>query len=548
MNIILWSLTLFLWLRIMSLKSESYLHIVQLEGYSTNKFENWMHKNKNKIYKKNDIFFLVTTAFLLVLQYIFNEIYIIKSLFSLCINLLLILMNIMLTYMKATPKKPFIRTKRAKRLDTISFILIILDLLIVISIISIYTNNVDIIYPVCIGFMSISYFFCIYYVLLGNIISVPIENKINKKFYDMASKKIRNLNKIKTIGITGSYGKTSTKFIAATILSHKYKVMNTPESYNTPMGISKVINNDLSDYYDVFIAELGATKKGDIDEVARLTNPKIGVLTSIGPCHLQTFGSISNIANGKYELIEYLPSDGIAIFNYDNPYVKELADKTLKTKLLYSIENIDNADVFATDITVNETGSLFTLCVKNKGTIECETSLLGKHNILNILAGVSIAIALGMNLEEIRLGVKKILPVKHRLELIDPKTGILVIDDAFNSNPDGASAALEVLSEFKNKRKIIVTPGMIELGEIEKKENEKFGEKIAEICDIVILVGKKRTQPIYNGLIKKGYDKNSIYVVNSTNDSTEIIKSIAKQGDIILYENDLPDTYEERVK
>ncbi len=548
MNIILWSLTLFLWLRIMSLKSESYLHILQLEGYSTNKFEYWMHENKNKIYKKIDIFFLVTTAFLLILYYIFNDIYIIIPLFSLCINLLLILMNIKLTYKKVTPKKPFIYTKRAKRLDTISLFLIVLDLFIVFSIIFIFTNNLNTIYPICIGFMIISYFFCVYYVLLANLISVPIENKINKKFYDMASKKIRDLDKIKTIGITGSYGKTSTKFIAATILSHKFKVMNTPESYNTPMGISKVINNDLSNYYDVFIAELGATKKGDIDEVARLTNPKIGVLTSIGPCHLQTFGSISNIANGKYELIEYLPSDGIAIFNYDNPYVKELADKTLKTKLLYSIENIDNADVYATDITVNETGSLFTLCVKNKGTIDCETYLLGKHNILNILAGVSIAIALGMNLEEIRLGVKKILPVKHRLELIDPKTGILVIDDAFNSNPDGASAALEVLSEFKNRRKIIVTPGMIELGEIEKKENEKFGEKIAEICDIVILVGKKRTQPIYDGLMKKGYDKNNIYVVNSTNDSTEIIKSIAKQGDIILYENDLPDTYDERVK
>lgn len=548
MNTILWSLTLFLWLRIMSLKSENYLHILQLEGYSTNKFEHWMHENKNKIYKKIDIFFLVTTAFLLILYYIFNGTYIIMSLFSLCINLLLILMNIKFTYKNVIPKKPLIYTKRAKRLDTISLVLIVLDLLIVISIIFIFTNNINIIYPIFVGFMSISYFFCVYYVLLANLISVPIENKINKKFYDMASKKIRSMNKIKTVGITGSYGKTSTKFIAATILSHKFKVMNTPESYNTPMGISKVINNDLSDYYDVFIAELGATKKGDIDEVARLTNPKIGVLTSIGPCHLQTFGSINNIANGKYELIEYLPSDGIAIFNYDNPYVKELADKTLKTKLLYSIENIDNADVYATDITVNETGSLFTLCVKNKGIIECETSLLGKHNILNILAGVSIAIALGMNLEEIRLGVKKILPVKHRLELIDPKTGIMVIDDAFNSNPDGASAALEVLSEFNNKRKIIVTPGMIELGEIEKKENEKFGEKIAEICDIVILVGKKRTQPIYDGLMKKGYDKNSIYVVNSTNDSTEIIKSIAKQGDIILYENDLPDTYDERVK
>ena len=539
-----WLLTSFLWFRIVSLKSESYLHIMQLEGYSTNKFEYWIHENKSKIYKKIDIYYLIATISFVILYFAFLNTLIIKSIFYLCINLLLIIMNVIIYSKKEVFKKPLVYTKRAKRLATIIHSLILLDMFIAILIFLIFTNNIYIIYPICVGFMSISYFFCVYYVLLGNLISVPIENRINKKFYDMACKKIRSLDKLKTVGITGSYGKTSTKFITASILSNKFKIMNTPESYNTPMGISKVINNELNDNYEVFIAELGATKKGDIDEVARLTNPKIGVLTSIGPCHLQTFGSIENIANGKYELIEYLPDDGIAIFNYDNPYVRDLADKTLKKKMLYAVENIDNVDVYAKDISVNEIGSVFTLCIKNKGSIKCETSLLGKHNILNILAGVSVATALGMNLEEIRLGIKRILPVKHRLEIIDPKTGILVIDDAFNSNPDGAAAALEVLKEFKNKRKIIVTPGMIELGQIEKKENEKFGEKIAEVCDIVILVGKKRTQPIYEGLVKKGYDSNNIYVVNSTNDSTDIIKNIAKQGDIILYENDLPDNYD----
>lgn len=189
MIIISWCLTLFLWSRIMYLKSESYLHIVQLEGYSTNKFERWMHENKNKIYKKIDIYFLITAMLFLILYYFFYNINIFKPLFSLCINLLLILMCIMLFYKKGTPKKPFIYTKRAKRLSTITFSLIVLDLLIVISFLFIFTNNINIIYPICVGFMSISYFFCVYYVLLGNLISVPIENKINKKFYDMASKK-----------------------------------------------------------------------------------------------------------------------------------------------------------------------------------------------------------------------------------------------------------------------------------------------------------------------------------------------------------------------
>lgn len=555
MSLILFILSFFIWYVIMFMKSESYLHILQLEGYNTNKLKKWMNQNKRKIYRKSDIYFSSIAIALIILYYIFYDIYIFKAIFYLSVILLMIIIGITFSNNKKTSKKPFIYTKRAKRLTSITLGLILLDLLIVIILATIFANKIlilsetlDIIYPLCIGFMIISYLLCIYYVISGNFISVPLENRINRKFYNMAREKIKSMSGLKIIGITGSYGKTSTKFISSSILSQKFMVMNTPESYNTPMGISKVINNDLTEDYEIFVAEMGATQKGDIEELAILAQPEIGVITSIGPCHLESFGSINNIANCKYELIENLSSEGIAIFNYDNPYVRALADRTEKTKILYAIENIDNADIYAKDITVNERGSSFTLCIKDKGSIDCETSLLGKHNILNILAAVSIANVLGMNLEEISLGIKKILPVKHRLELIDPKNGIIVIDDAFNSNPDGAQAALEIINEFKGRRKIIVTPGMVELGEIEKAENEKFGEKISKICDIVILVGKKRTQPIYDGLIRKGFDVNNIFIVNSTGDSTEILKSISKQGDVVLYENDLPDTYDESVK
>ena len=183
------------------------------------------------------------------------------------------------------------------------------------------------------------------------------------------------------------------------------------------MGISKIINNELTDDYDVFIAELGATKTGDIDEVAKLTNPKIGIITSIGPCHLETFKSIDNIMRTKYELIENLPDDGIAIFNYDNEYVKRLADKTFKEKLLYGIDNIEDTDVFATNIHVDSLGSSFSLCIKSLGVIECRTKLLGKHNILNILGGAAIASVLGLSkskIKEFQFG-----NCGHRLWLID---------------------------------------------------------------------------------------------------------------------------------
>ena len=167
---------------------------------------------------------------------------------------------------------------------------------------------------------------------ISTIIMKPVENKINMGFYTSAQNKIKSRNDLNVIGITGSFGKTSTKFIVSTILSQKFNVLTSPESYNTPMGLSKVINNDLDANHEVFVAELGARQIGEIREVAELVQPKIGIITNIGPAHIETFKNIDNIMKTKYELIEELPTDGVAVFNYDNEHIKKLADKTLKRK------------------------------------------------------------------------------------------------------------------------------------------------------------------------------------------------------------------------
>lgn len=161
-------------------------------------------------------------------------------------------------------------------------------------------------------------------------IMVPIENKINQGFYNSAQGKIKAREDLTVVGITGSFGKTSTKFIVGTILGERFNVLNTPESYNTPMGLSKVINNDLNDDHEVFIAEMGARNIGDIKEVAELCQPNLGVITSIGPVHIETFKNVDNIMKTKYELIEELPSDGVAIFNYDNEHLKSWPTKPLR--------------------------------------------------------------------------------------------------------------------------------------------------------------------------------------------------------------------------
>ncbi len=535
------------WFLLCALKLKFSLHMAQIEGYDLNKYTEWMNSHRDKIYTTKDKAYALISAvngvfFIIAAFKGENNLYSYSMASSIFTSLFLYLGN----KTKYESKKPLVFTSRAKRLYGISMGLVAADFFIVLLLVKVFLKDVTNYFPLWAGILSVVYYFCSYYMAGAIYIANPIEKNINQKYYTSASNKIKNMKNVKSIGITGSYGKTSTKFFAATILSEKYKVLNTPESYNTPMGISKIINNDLDENFDIFIAELGATKIGDIDEVAKLTNPEIGIITSIGPCHLETFKSIDNIMRTKYELIENLPDDGVAIFNYDNEYIKRLADKTFKEKILYGIENIEDTDVFATDIAVSSKGSRFSLCINGLGTIECETRLLGAHNIHNILAGAAIAKVMGLTLQEIKKGISKIESVEHRLQLIDPGTGVIVIDDAFNSNPDGAKAALDVLDSFKDNRKIIVTPGMVELGEIEEAENEKFGENIAKVCDIAILVGKKRTTPIYNGLIRKGFNEDNLYVVNSLDEASELMKTLTKVGDVVLFENDLPDTYNEK--
>ncbi len=487
--------TLFL----ISQRSKVSLHMVQLEGYDSKNYKKWVLNNKEKAYG-----FLKTDK---------------------------------------PVKTPLVFTKRATRLYIFNLILNGIVLLIP-SILFLLTENIFyIVIFVVLGFILYRQQPDIMY--LSNTLIKPIEDNINMGYYKSAQEKIKNREDLTVVGITGSFGKTSTKFILGTILEERFNVLNTPESYNTPMGLSKVINNELSEDHEIFIAEMGARAIGEIKEVAELCQPKIGVLTSIGPVHLETFKNIDNIMKTKYELIEELPTDGIAVFNYDNEYIRKLADKTFKEKVLYALDDIENADIYADDIVVSELGSTFSLRDKEGNSISCTTRLLGRHNIYNILAGASVAKKLGLTFEEISRGIGKIEPIPHRLNIINSGTGVIIIDDAFNSNPIGTKAALDVLGQFKEGKKIIVTPGMVELGEMEEEANREFGTNIGKVCDYVILVGEKRTQPIYDGLMEVNYNTDNIFIVNNLEEATAHIGRLAKPKDVVLFENDLPDNYSE---
>ncbi len=380
------------------------------------------------------------------------------------------------------------------------------------------------------------------WIALAGLLAWPIEKMISEMYFRDAQRILKDRKDLIRIGITGSWGKTSVKFILGTLLEEKYHTLVTPASFNTPMGVTKIIRSRLEPGHRVFVAEMGARHVGDIKEMCRLVHPQIGILTSVGPQHLDTFKTVERVAKTKYELIDALPEDGTAVFADDGDIVRRLYEKTAKEKLISGLDP-QNCDVWAENISISGEGSSFDLCTADT-RIPCRTELLGELNIRNILVCACLCFRLGLSAEQIARGIKKIHPVEHRLQLIPNPGGMTVIDDAFNSNIRGAEQAFKVLKEMSGNR-ILVTPGMVEIGDMEAEMNRNLGRAAAGCCDTAILVGKKRSEAIASGLLENGFRKEDIIVANSLEEAAELLRARVKPGDTVLFENDLPDNYSE---
>ena len=384
-------------------------------------------------------------------------------------------------------------------------------------------------------------------VFVANIINYPIERMVYIYYKNKAQKKLKSMPNLKIIGITGSYGKTSSKNILSDILNIKYNALPTPKNLNTYNGLIMTINNNMDKFTEIFIAEMGAYVKGEIKGLCNLVKPQYGILTRIGTAHLESFGSEQNIIDGKFELIESLPSNGIGILNMDD---EKQVNYNLKNNCKIVWIGIDNeeAAVRATNIKCSSKGTTFDLVLKNSTKkYQFETKLLGKHNVYNILASIALGLEFGIEISDLQVAVRGVRPIEHRLEL--KRLGnFYMIDDAYNSNPTGAKNALDVLQMMPGI-KIVVTPGMIELGKKEDEYNEKFGEQIAGVSDYVVLIGAEKTKPISQGLKRQGYDFDNVIVYNDVREAYKFINSIKSNTDqdvYALFENDLPDTYNEK--
>ena len=377
-------------------------------------------------------------------------------------------------------------------------------------------------------------------ILAANLINHPIEEGINRHYINDAARILRQMPDLKIIGVTGSYGKTSVKYYLNTLLSSQYNVLHTPGNYNTTLGVVRTIRENMKPFHEIFICEMGAREVGDIKEICDLVHPDYGIITSIGPQHLQSFHTIENIISTKFELADAVPASGKVFLNYDNDYIRN--HKIDKDVVSYGISQEGEA-YRAYDIAVSPKGSVFKMKDMTGKEYEFHTKTgWAVTNVQNIAGAIAVANILGIPMEKLLYPVKQLESVPHRLQLVRQGDRI-VLDDAYNSNKSGFKAALDTLAMFRELR-ILMTPGMVELGDKEYDENKEVGVYAADKCDYAVLVGGERTKPIQDGLLEAGFTPSRMIVVDTLQEGFNMVAAIPNERQkVILIENDLPDNY-----
>ena len=392
---------------------------------------------------------------------------------------------------------------------------------------------------VCGGILLVLFLVQPFLILLVNLINRPLEQAIDRHYVADAARILREMPNLTVIGVTGSYGKTSVKYFLNTLLSSRFNVLQTPGNYNTTLGVVRTIREQMKPFHEIFICEMGAREVGDIKEICDLVHPDHGIITSIGPQHLQSFHTIENIIGTKFELADAVPAEGRVFLNYDNGYIR--GHKIDKNVVSYGTTGSDIA-YRAYDIAVSPNGSTFKMQDKQGGEYEFHTRLVGNHNVQNIAGAIAVAHTLGIPMEKLRYPVKQLESVPHRLQL-SRQGGRILLDDSYNSNKNGFMAALDTLGMFKELR-ILMTPGMVELGEKQYSENKEVGVYAADRCDYAVLVGREQTKPIQDGLLEAGFARSRMIVVDSLQEAFQMVNAIPDERQkVVLIENDLPDNY-----
>lgn len=507
------------------------IHIIQLNSYNLDQQIIW--------YKKNISSFAFNIV-LFISSVLYFEIHFIPIYFFVIISIF----GLLIENLPRKQKKKLVFTKRIVRLIFLCLILFILT-----AIPTFILRNEQ-------GLKFIVYSLALapLIIFIAYLIMLPVENGFRKNFMNEAKSIIDKNDDLYTIGITGSFGKTSVKYYLTKLLKLKYSICMTKESYNTAMGATLTIKNDLRNIDEIFVCEMGARRVNDIKEICDIVSPKGAIVTDVGNMHLDTFKSIENVLKTKFELVDSVYNNKysgdkfnkkIVLLNGDNQLIRDKSKeyKDDETDLYFYGIKEDN-DFYANDILADSNGTRFRFNSKDTRfkSEYIETKLLGKFNIVDLVVAIAYALLLNIDIDDIKNEIKKIEAVPHRLNLLDGDKQNLIIDDAYNSNPNGAKNAVDVLCTFKGYTKIIITPGMVELSDKQKIENESFAKYAGEHVDYAIVVGNANKEALKDGF-EKTMNSDKIYYYDKVEDAISFARGINESKKVILLENDLSDNY-----
>ena len=516
----------------MLLNFKSDIHMLQQNSYRISRYWRWLEQGNfmpaRRLVNFAVIFLLMSTLLTPLLRLIMAAVVALVQ----CRPLL-----------KAHHKKPLVFTPRVKRIYSVSAILALVPVVLMIvfygsarDMVGFY-DGPSVVVSVMMFITVISYLFVVAAVWLLR----PVEARINRRYWNEARDILKSMPDLKVIGITGSYGKTSTKHYLQAILSEQFETLMTPGSYNTPMGVIRTVREMMKPYTQIFICEMGAKQKGDVKEICDLVDPACGIITAVGAMHLETFGNIETVRDTKFELADAIPHSGFIVVNNDFPM--GAARKVGNTECVrYSVSDSGEADYHVEDVEYSAEGTRFIVVTPRGDRIPFSSQLVGECNISNLLAAIIVAMRMGMAVDRIQLGVSRIRQVEHRLSVNRTPGGVTIIDDAFNSNPVGSKMALDVLGRFNGGRRICVTPGMIELGDRSEELNEELGHHIGRNSDIAIIVNEINRESLVKGVLAEGFDKKNLHTVADFAEAQRPLSGMLRNGDTVLYENDLPDS------
>ncbi len=499
-----------------------WLYLWQLKNYHIGRFVDHFRTEKGKSLFLNNIIFLKGLALLASFFFPRTAIIIVILLYSVESGWTL------KRFFQKKIKKPIFTTKIIF-LSTVSFVLEIIYPLTIIKerFFITYLLFFDILTPLIVAGI----------VLAFQPLTVLLKNRIIQK----AKKKRAKFKKLLVIGVTGSYGKTSTKEFLFNVLSKKFKTLKTKEHQNSEMGIARCILNDLNEDHEIFIVEMGAYNKGGIKLLCEMVSPKIGILTGINEQHLATFGSLKNIIKAKYELIESLPIDGTAIFNGNNENCRQLYKKTNISKFACGLSSISEDlqnNLWAENVKIEEEKISFDVLFREGDSALFELKLFGAQNIENILLATCCARELGMSLEEISEAFRQ-TKQSQAIKVLRKPNSFSVLESTYSANPTGVLSHLEYLKVWAGK-KIIVMPCLIELAQSSKENHRKIGQKISENCDLCIVTTKECFTAIKEAAIERGMEGENILFIRNPLKIVEKIKNFASFGDVVLLEGRLP--------